>query len=125
MLPDGVVTGEHRERLAAGEPILGSRPDLLPNADQFDRADLPRLSLVLGVAVGPGDGTVVDPAPYLHPGPEWDSSKLAAALGVTPAPPELRHTALGDADWAMRSYDAMMAVAPEVMRAAIPLPAAA
>lgn len=36
----------------------------------------------------------------------WDSDELSAALGVT-APIEDRHTALGDARWVKRMYDAM------------------
>lgn len=39
--------------------------------------------------------------------PPWKSDDLAAALGVTIAESE-RHTAMGDARWAMRIYDAVM-----------------
>jgi hypothetical protein len=39
--------------------------------------------------------------------PPWDSDALAAALGVTITEAE-RHTAMGDARWAMRIYDAVM-----------------
>ncbi len=35
----------------------------------------------------------------------WNSDDLSRLLGVEPAPPELRHTALGDVDWAMRLFD--------------------
>lgn len=35
------------------------------------------------------------------------SERLAAALGVEPCAPEERHTALGDARWAARWYDAL------------------
>ena len=46
-----------------------------------------------------------------HPGqslqPPWKSDDLSAALGVTVSD-EDRHTALGDAKWAMRIYDAVM-----------------
>lgn len=37
----------------------------------------------------------------------WDSEEISRACGVEPAPPEERHTALGDARWAMRLYDAI------------------
>lgn len=40
--------------------------------------------------------------------PPWKSDDLAAALGVT-IPEDERHTAMGDARWAMRIYDAVMA----------------
>lgn len=39
--------------------------------------------------------------------PPWKSDDLSAALGVTISE-EDRHTALGDARWAMRIYDAVM-----------------
>lgn len=39
--------------------------------------------------------------------PPWKSDDLSAALGVTVSDEE-RHTALGDAKWAMRTYDAVM-----------------
>jgi hypothetical protein len=40
--------------------------------------------------------------------PPWSSSDLTEALGVIPASQEERHTALGDALWAARVYDAVM-----------------
>ena len=39
--------------------------------------------------------------------PPWKSDELSAALGVTITEDD-RHTALGDAKWAMRIYDAVM-----------------
>ena len=39
--------------------------------------------------------------------PPWKSDDLSAALGITVSEDE-RHTALGDARWAMRIYDAVM-----------------
>lgn len=44
--------------------------------------------------------------------PPWKSDDLAAALGVDPGAPEEKHTALGDARWAMRIYDAVMSGGP-------------
>jgi hypothetical protein len=44
--------------------------------------------------------------------PPWSSEGLSLALGVEPAAPEERHTALGDARWAMRVYDAVMSGGP-------------
>lgn len=43
--------------------------------------------------------------------PPWKSDDLSAALGVTVSE-EDRHTALGDAKWAMRIYDAVMGNTP-------------
>jgi DNA polymerase III epsilon subunit-like protein len=47
-------------------------------------------------------GEAFDPAQL-----PWKSDDLSAALGVTVSD-EDRHTALGDAKWAMRVYDAVM-----------------
>ena len=43
-----------------------------------------------------------------HFQPPWSSDALGDALGVEPAGPGERHTALGDARWALRMYDAVM-----------------
>jgi DNA polymerase III epsilon subunit-like protein len=43
--------------------------------------------------------------------PPWKSDDLSSALGVTVSD-EDRHTALGDAKWAMRVYDAVMGNTP-------------
>ena len=43
--------------------------------------------------------------------PPWKSDDLSAALGITVSEDE-RHTALGDARWAMRIYDAVMGGGP-------------
>lgn len=40
--------------------------------------------------------------------PPWNSRDLSAAIGVEMPTDEERHTALGDAYWAMRLYDAAM-----------------
>ncbi len=40
--------------------------------------------------------------------PPWKSDELSRALGIPPVPEDERHTALGDARWAMRIYDAIM-----------------
>lgn len=47
------------------------------------------------------------PGPWDVPLP-WKSDDLSRLVGVTPAADEDRHTALGDAKWAMRIYDAVM-----------------
>lgn len=40
----------------------------------------------------------------------WKSDQLAAAIGVEPLQEHERHTALGDAQWAMRWHDTLTAV---------------
>lgn len=40
--------------------------------------------------------------------PPWKSDDLTAALGLDAVPEDERHTALGDARWAMRIYDRAM-----------------
>lgn len=40
--------------------------------------------------------------------PPWDSDDLSRAIGVEPAGEGERHTAMGDARWVMRIYDAVM-----------------
>jgi len=40
--------------------------------------------------------------------PPWKSDDLTRTLGLEPASEDERHTALGDARWAMRVYDAVM-----------------
>lgn len=42
--------------------------------------------------------------------PPWKSDDLTAALGLDPVPDDERHTALGDARFAMAIYDKVMAV---------------
>jgi hypothetical protein len=44
----------------------------------------------------------------LHFPPPYGSNELTEALDIEPAAEEDRHTALGDARWAMRMYDAVM-----------------
>lgn len=43
--------------------------------------------------------------------PPWNSDNLSASCGVRPAVGDERHTALGDAQWAMRLYDAIVTTA--------------
>src|SRR5574338_1576276 len=44
--------------------------------------------------------------------PPWKSDDLARACGVEPPSDDERHTALGDARWAMRLYDALIGGTP-------------
>lgn len=52
-------------------------------------------------------GTKPEPTPL-----PWKSDDLSLACGVEPATEEERHTALGDARWAMRIYDAIILATP-------------
>lgn len=45
---------------------------------------------------------------WIDPTPPWNSRDLSEALRVEPPSDDERHTALGDARWAMRMYDAVM-----------------
>lgn len=47
-------------------------------------------------------------ADFVKTGLPWKSDALTAALGLDPVPDDERHTALGDARWAMRIYDAIV-----------------
>lgn len=40
--------------------------------------------------------------------PPWPSDELSRLCGVEPSGEHERHTALGDARWAMRRYDAII-----------------
>lgn len=54
------------------------------------------------IAHDQGDATAI-------PVPPWDSDDLSRAVGVEP-PTDERHTAMGDARWAMAVYDRLMGV---------------
>ncbi len=68
---------------------------------------------VEAMAIGYLHGRAVEGAilsPRLAPGdlqPPWKSDDLAKLCGVTPPTDDERHTALGDARWARRWYDAL------------------
>lgn len=40
--------------------------------------------------------------------PPWDSDEIGRQLGINPPSDDQRHTAMGDAEWAMSWYDAMV-----------------
>ena len=76
-------------------------------------AAAPRARLPAGVALPPGRrGEPGRRVPRRAGGtplpPPWHVDDLSRACGVDPARPEERHTALGDARWAMRLYDAIV-----------------
>ena len=59
-------------------------------------------ALMVGALAGRG------PANVTKVSPPWKSDNLSRAIGVEPPSEDERHTALGDARWAMRCYDAVM-----------------
>lgn len=63
-------------------------------------------AMALGWCLAAGqNGAIPDPSMFLDP--SMSSDKLAERCGVVPATEAERHTALGDARWAMRWYDAI------------------
>lgn len=96
-------------RMTHGAHIIGA----VPNFDTSTMGDLARNNellnahhyhlidvetLAVGFLAGRGEPIA----------PPWSSDDLSAALGVTPPGDDERHTALGDARWAQRLYDAVM-----------------
>jgi hypothetical protein len=63
-------------------------------------------NLAVGYLAGVGVATRQVGAPK----PPWDSEELSRLVGVEPPSEEERHTALGDARWAMRLYDVVMGI---------------
>lgn len=59
-------------------------------------------SMAVGYLWGKGVET-----PGEYPPLPWDSEWISEALGVDPPPENERHTALGDARWVMRQWDAI------------------
>lgn len=92
----GAVPSFDEERLRHMHIVYRGMPDRFPW--HYHLIDVEAL------AVGFAQGTWTDP--YL-PLP-WDSHQLGAMLGVEPTPEAERHTALGDARWARRMFEACM-----------------
>jgi hypothetical protein len=61
-------------------------------------------NLAVGYLNGRGAGA-------MHP--PWSSDAITAALGLPPVDEKERHTALGDARWAMHVYDTVLAARPQ------------
>lgn len=62
----------------------------------------------------PATGARVEDGPF-NIGLPWKSDDVSRAIGVEPPSDDERHTALGDARWAMRTYDAVMHSTAETM----------
>jgi DNA polymerase III epsilon subunit-like protein len=104
------------ERMTRGAHLVGA----VPNFDAEVFADMLRrhqfvpawhyhLIDVEALAVGwiHGSGRVPNIEHQLGVTLPWKSDDLSRACGVEPATDDERHTALGDARWAMRLYDAI------------------
>lgn len=104
------------ERMTRGAHLVGA----VPNFDAEVFADMLRrhrltpawhyhLIDVEALAVGwiHGSGRI-PPGNTLGVHLPWKSDDLSRACGVEPATDDERHTALGDAKWAMRLYDAIV-----------------
>lgn len=91
-------------RLTAGKHLVGAVPD-------FDARFMEKMLRDAGYAPA-WHYHLVDveslAAGALRLEPPWKSDDLGRALGVPPSLEEERHTALGDARWAKRLYDAVM-----------------
>lgn len=60
-----------------------------------------------GVGMQAVNDGVIAAADLTKTAPPWKSDDLSRAVGVEPPAEDERHTALGDARWAMRLYDAI------------------
>jgi hypothetical protein len=129
-MPYGTERGAHLDRHSAalliakythGAHLVGA----VPNFDAETLAPLLRASLLIpswhyhlvdvealaaGYIAGRNrhsqDVDTADPSPA----PPWSSDELSRAVGAEPASDTERHTALGDARWAKRIYDAIIGV---------------
>lgn len=122
-LADGVIAEMARSRAEAAKRIAvwthkAHLVGAVPNFDTETLAPLLREHKLIPawhyhiidaetLAIGylRGQGKVVPDLP-------WDSDALSELIGVEAASPEERHTALGDARWAMRIWDKVMGGAP-------------
>lgn len=119
-----VQRGDETEIVTRLAELLRDEPILVGVGVHFDAAVLSRLFARHGVPEEPWQYAVVDlkaatwghlhgqaAAHGLRPpglGLPMRSEKLAAELGVQPPSDRERHTALGDARWAARWYDALV-----------------
>lgn len=92
----GAVPGFDAEVLAARMRAHGIAPSWHYQLQDFE-------TLIAGFLRGQGK-----PVPELP----WKSDELSRLAGVEPPGEDERHTALGDARWAMRAWDAVMGPGP-------------
>lgn len=117
LLAEGQAAGQV-ERLTRGAHLVGA----VPNFDAEVFADMLRRHQVVpawhhhlidvgSLAVGYLAGCAAENPFSAHASVPWRSDDLSRACGVEPAGDDERHTALGDATWAMRLYDAITGTA--------------
>lgn len=94
----GVVPNFDTETLA---PMLREH-GLIPTWD-YHLIDV--LPMMVGYLRGGGATNVLPHVAREALALPWKSEDLSRAIGVLPPSEELRHTAMGDADWAMRIHD--------------------
>ena len=106
----GAVPNFDTERLAR---VLGQYEDTAPSW-HYHLIDVENLAVgylngVVARAIDEARMRDEKPAPYdrTRTAPPWSSDDLSRACGVEPPGEDERHTALGDARWAMRFYDAI------------------
>lgn len=92
----GAVVSFDAEVLAARMRANGICPSWHYHVQDFE-------TLIAGYLAG--QGKPVPPLP-------WKSDDLSRLIGVEPPAEDERHTALGDARWATRAWDAVMGAAP-------------
>ena len=94
----------------------GPRPHIVGLSPQFDTAILGRWFAALQIPV-PWSHHLIDvrtlavghlAASGVVVPPPWSSDAISTSLGVAPPGPGVRHTAMGDARWALDMYDAVM-----------------
>jgi hypothetical protein len=106
------------ERLTRGAHLIGA----VPNFDAEVFADMLRRhklapawhyhlvdveALAVGYLHGRHSDVILSDEDYARISPPWKSDDLSRTVGVEPATGDERHTALGDARWARRLYDAI------------------
>jgi hypothetical protein len=110
------------ERMTRGAHLVGAVPNFdaevfadmlrrhkLTPAWHYHLVDVENLAVgylahqLVSVTDGPRTPSMVDVLT-----PPWSSEELSRMCGVDPAGEDERHTALGDAKWAMRLYDAIV-----------------
>lgn len=127
-MPVGGERGRHLDRYNAaalvvqythGAHLVGA----VPNFDAETLAPMLRAELmtpswhyhlidVEALAVGYLHGRADQSIEAIRPDLPWKSDDLTRLCGVEPASEDERHTALGDALWAMRLYDAITGSGP-------------
>ena len=113
-MSEGLVA-ESLERFTRGAHLVGVVPSF--DAETFDdmlrrHGRIPawhyHLIDVEAMAVGWLAGKYAATGLTLPLTPPWKSDELSRACGIEPPPEAQRHTAMGDAEWAMRWYDALL-----------------